>query len=82
LRGRKERIMKLRKTIVLLLCFSLVFLATGLVCAAPANPDNDNNTEGNVITESDAGGGDLSQRDLLWIILGLLVLILIIVAIS
>jgi hypothetical protein len=81
LRG-KERVMKLRKIVTLLLCFSLIFLASGLVCAAPVNPDNDTNTEENVITESDAGGGDLSQRDLMWIVIGLLVLILLIVAIS
>ncbi len=74
--------MKLRKIVTLLLCFSLVLLASGLVCAAPVNPDNDDNTEGNVITESDAGGGDLSQRDLLWIILGFVVLLLLIVVLS
>ena len=73
--------MKLRKIISLLLCFSLVFLACGLVSSAPANPDNDTDNEENVITTSDAGGGNLSNRDLLWIILALVALLVIIVAV-
>jgi hypothetical protein len=74
--------MVLKRIITLLLCCSLVFLATGLVCAAPANPDNDDNTEANVITESDAGGGGLSGKEVgLLIIVAILITAIVIVAI-
>ncbi len=74
--------MILKKIITLLLCCSLVFLACGLVCSAPANPDNDDNTEANVITESDAGGGGLSAKEVgLLVIVAILVSAIIIVAI-
>jgi hypothetical protein len=75
--------MKLRKMTCLILCLGLVCLSVGLTSAAYAHTDSDieTETETNVITESDAGGGDLSQKDLLWIILGVLVLVLLIVAI-
>jgi len=44
---------------------------------AVTNQDSDSET--NVITASDAGGGDITQRELLWIILGFVVLLLLII---
>ena len=86
MRGIKKNLdgeMKFRKVISLILCLGLVCLSIGLTSAAYAYADSDieTDTETNVITESDAGGGDLTQKDLLWIILGVLVLVLLIVAI-
>ena len=74
--------MRLRSIVSLLLCLSLICLSFGFVSAAYANPDTNNDSETNVITASDAGGGNITQRELLWIILGVAVLILLIVALS
>jgi hypothetical protein len=71
--------MRIKSIISILLCLSIIFLASGIANMAYATPDSNNNSETNVIKASDAGGGDLSQRDMLWIILGFVVLILLIV---
>jgi hypothetical protein len=71
--------MRIKSIISILLCLSIIFLASGIASMAYAAPDSNNNSETNVITASDAGGGDLSQRDMLWIILGFVVLILLII---
>jgi hypothetical protein len=44
-----------------------------------AVPDQAGDSETNVITASDAGGGDITQRELLWIILAFVVLLLLII---
>ncbi len=70
--------MNLRSTISLMLCFSLVFLL-GFASMNYAVTNQDSDSETNVITASDAGGGDITQRELLWIILGFVVLLLLII---
>jgi len=74
--------MRLRSIVSLLLCLTFIFLSLGFANMAYANPDTNNESETNVITASDAGGGNITQRELLWIILGVAVLILLIVALS
>jgi hypothetical protein len=44
-----------------------------------AAPNEDKDADTNVITASDAGGGDITQRELLWIILAFVVLLLLII---
>lgn len=62
----------------IILCFSLVlFLEFAFMSYAAPNEDKDADT--NVITASDAGGGDITQRELLWIILAFVVLLLLII---
>lgn len=74
--------MKNRTLYTLLLCLSIVCLSFGFATAVSADAESGNHLEDNVITESDAGGGNITQKDLLWIILGVLVVILLVVAIS
>lgn len=74
--------MRFRSIVSLLICLSLIFFCLGFTSMAYADPDSNNNSEANVITASDTGGGNLTQRDMLWIILGAVVLILLIVALS
>jgi len=72
--------MRLRSMVSLLLCLSLIFLSYGFANIAYANPDSDE-SETNVITASDAGGGDISGKELAAIIfITLMVTIIIIVA--
>jgi hypothetical protein len=62
----------------IILCFSLVLLL-GFASMSYAAPNKDKDADTNVITASDAGGGDITQRELLWIILAFVVLLLLII---
>lgn len=74
--------MKSRAIVTFLLCFSLICLSLGFASSAYANLDSDRDTETNVITESDARGGDISGKQLVAIIfITLMVTVIVIVAI-
>jgi hypothetical protein len=51
----------------------------GFASMSYAVPDQAGDSETNVITASDAGGGDITQRELLWIIFAFVVLLLLII---
>jgi hypothetical protein len=62
----------------IILCVSLVLLL-GIASLSYAVPEQAGDSETNVITASDAGGGDITQRELLWIILAFVVLLFLII---
>jgi hypothetical protein len=61
--------MKLNRTISLILCLSLILIGTGLSSITYATPNSVDNDVENVVTESDAGGGDITSTELILIIL-------------
>ena len=69
--------MNFRAIINLLVCFSLIFVLFASASLAYANLNTENNSEENVITASDAGGGDLSNKELFKIALFIAAFILI-----
>lgn len=74
--------MKYKYIVSIGLCFILTFLLLGN-SQAVSSPNSDAGPEMNVITASDAGGGDLSGTELALIILaavGALLIILILIA--
>jgi hypothetical protein len=74
--------MKFKSIIGILICLSIVFFASPIVNMAYTSPDSHNESDINVITQSDAGGGDLSGKELAAIIfISLMVTIIVIVAI-
>ena len=61
--------MKYLKILSLLLYFSLIFIFFSYTSLAYASLNAEDNPEENVITASDAGGGDLSGSEMIKIIL-------------
>lgn len=72
--------MKIRSIINSFLCISLILLFIGFTSSSYAGPNAINDGEANVITESDAGGGDIGPFELAAIVV-IAIAVVIIVAI-
>ena len=68
--------MRFRSINSLLVCFSLICFFIGLASISYAAPDSDKEAEINVITASDAGGGDLKANEIVLIVIATIAIVI------
>lgn len=68
--------MRIRPRISLLICLCLIFIVFGFALKSYSGPDSDKDLQTNVITASDAGGGDIKGNELVLIIIATIALVI------